>query len=74
MSSSVLEPAAMTALASALQDERGALIENNVEALLRAHDESGGLLPRQADPAVDATQPAPQPGRGKQPLPNFQTC
>ena len=32
------EPAAMTALESALRDERGALIENNVEALLRLSD------------------------------------
>lgn len=38
------EHAAMTALESALRDERGALIENNVEVLLRASEAKLGAL------------------------------
>ena len=30
-----------------------------IEALLKAHDESGGLLPRQADPLLDETHVVP---------------
>lgn len=47
------EPAALTALEQALQDERGALIENNVEALLRASDAKlNALRVLEADPSA----------------------
>lgn len=38
MAAMAVEPAALTALAGALRDERGALMENNIEALLHANE------------------------------------
>lgn len=51
------ELAALTALESALRDERGALIENNIEALLRASEAKLGALR-----ALESNPPASEHG------------